>query len=92
MNNFVFEPPSRLSDLRPAGDVGHGQQQGAGVHVQLPEGPPEGGGAALLPPGGGTFAHNTDPLWRPVSRSLVFLGLKNTFFMNHEPSPLMKLP
>lgn len=38
------------SGLRPAGDVGHRQRQGAGVHVQLPEGPTEGGGAALLPP------------------------------------------
>lgn len=32
------------------GNVGHGQQQGAGVHVRLPERPPERSGAALLPP------------------------------------------
>lgn len=54
LQNFPLQCPLNPCLCINPGNVGHGQQQGPGIHVQLPERPPERSRAALFPPRWGT--------------------------------------
>lgn len=61
LQNFPLQCPLNPCLCINPGNVGHGQQQGPGIHVQLPERPPERSRAALFPPRWGTSPLRTLP-------------------------------